>query len=100
MLEQFKVCMYSSRPLKNRVGQEQFYALDLDKLAEVTKTLRSKAVKSMNIKGGYAEFNVKASVGQNMFVSIPYSDGWTVMIDGEEQKPELDRWQRIFNTSS
>ena len=22
-------------------------------------------------------------------MSIPYSDGWTVMIDGEEQKPEL-----------
>lgn len=87
--EQFKVRMYSFRPLKNRVGEEQFYALDLDKLAEVTKALRKKAVKSMNIKDGYAEFNVKAREGQNMFVSIPYSDGWTVMIDGEEQKPEL-----------
>lgn len=83
------VSIYSDMPLTVRAGSEQFYALDLDKLAEVTEKLRQKAVNRADIKNGNVTFYADATEGQSLFVSIPYSDGWTISVNGNEVEPDV-----------
>lgn len=71
------------------IGEEQFYALDLDKLAEVTERISSNEVEAIQIENGYAAISVKAEKGEKLYVSVPYDSGWKIRLNGNEVEPEL-----------
>lgn len=68
---------------------EQFYALNLDVLAEVSSKISARSVDSLEIENGYAHVVVDAKSGEKLFVSIPYDRGWKVSLNGKEITPEL-----------
>ena len=71
-------------------GQEQFYALDLDKLSEVVNIISSKSVDNCIIENGYAKITVKENKnGQNLYISIPYDSGWRITLNGKKIVPEV-----------
>lgn len=72
------------------VKSEQFYALNLDKLWEVTQQIAGKGADEIQVENGKADFAVhKAAAGENLYTSVPYDDGWKVMVNGEDVKPQL-----------
>lgn len=70
-------------------GDEQFYALDLEVLGRVTEKIRQRQVETVDIQNGLATFEVHADRETDLFISIPYDDGWTVMHNGEKIIPQL-----------
>lgn len=70
-------------------GDEQFYALDLEVLGRVTEKIRQRQVETVDIQNGLATFEVHADQETDLFISIPYDDGWTVMHNGKKIIPEL-----------
>ena len=70
-------------------GGEQFYALNLDVLAEVTQKISSRQVETLEIENGYAYVTVNAVEGEKLYVSIPYDRGWKITLNGEKITPEL-----------
>jgi len=68
---------------------EQFYALDLDKLAEVTKKLSLREASSIKLENGHVAIEIDASKGENLYLSIPYDTGWKVMLNGKEIETEM-----------
>ncbi len=65
-------------------GTEQFYALNLDVLGEVSDMLQTREVETMSVENGKANFEVETDEEASLFVSIPYDRGWTVRNNGEE----------------
>ncbi|MCD8131022.1 MAG: YfhO family protein [Lachnospiraceae bacterium] len=74
---------------ENQILDEQFYALDLDALAQVTESLSLRAADTSLIENGYACFQVSAESGERLYISVPYNAGWTVTVNGKEVEPEL-----------
>lgn len=72
-------------------GEEQFYALDLDYLQTVSEILRTKAehVSRSEITNQKACFEVEASEGEDLYVSIPHDNGWRITRNGEWLKVRL-----------
>lgn len=70
-------------------GAEQFYALNLDKLAEVSEKISAHKVDSLELENGYAHVVTNAKAGEKLFISIPYDRGWKVTLNGEKVMPEL-----------
>ena len=70
-------------------GNEQFFALDLDLLAEVTEVLRAKAADEISVENGRVEITAAVSARENLYISIPYDECWTVTLNGQEIDPEL-----------
>lgn len=70
-------------------GKEQFYALDLDLLEEVSKELQSREADSISIENGKVEIMVDANEGDSLYLSIPYDKGWTIYVNGEEVTADL-----------
>lgn len=73
------------------VESAQFYALDLERLAEVTQELKdNNKVVDYQISNGYARINASAKgTGQILYVTIPYDKGWAVKRNGEKISTEL-----------
>lgn len=72
-------------------GEEQFYALDLDYLQTVSEILRTKAehMSRSEITNQKACFEVEASEGEDLYVSIPHDNGWRITRNGEWLKVRL-----------
>ncbi|MCD7918958.1 MAG: YfhO family protein [Clostridiales bacterium] len=79
----------NTRNYDSAVKSEQFYVLDLDKLAEVSEVLTARAADTISIQNGTAYFEVTANEGENLLVSIPCDSGWTITLNGEEAEAEL-----------
>lgn len=78
---------YSSYEVKD--GEEQFYALDLQKLSQIQKQFLERRAEKIQIQNGYAFFEVKSDKKENLFISIPYDAGWTVQVNGRTISPSL-----------
>ena len=75
---------------------EQFYALDLDRLAEGSARIRerSAAVRELEVSNGKISCTVDASEGQKLILSVPASKGWTARLNG--QKTEFSAYEDCF----
>lgn len=74
----------TKQPERLEMGNEQFYAVDLDAFARVTDALRQRAASQISVENGRARFTVSAAEeGERLFVSIPCDKGWTVVRNGE-----------------
>lgn len=71
------------------VKEEQFYALDLNKLQDVVSKLREAEVQNLKIENGKILCSVNAQEGQYLYIPIAYSDGWTAEINGQKIDIEL-----------
>ncbi len=65
---------------------EQFYALDLERMAALTAQIRarSEAVRDLRIGNGRISCVVDADEGQSLLLSVPASDGWTALRNGQK----------------
>ena len=71
-------------------SKAQFYALNLDRLAEITEQLRSREASNYEIKNGAVKVNVdSAGDNQCLFLSVPYDKGWSIKRNGEKISTNL-----------
>ena len=66
------------------IVQFSFYSLDEEKFFRGYEYLKEGALKIEEYDGSYIKGAVAAKENQMIFTSIPYSDGWSAYIDGEE----------------
>ena len=71
------------------VQDVQFYALDLDRLAEVTEKIKSREAKTLTIENGYLKCEIEAFEGESAYLSVPFDEGWTILLNGKEVEPDL-----------
>lgn len=72
------------------IDEEQFYALDLNLLADVTQRLRAGSVMdSTQIENGHVQAQVQAEAGQRLMLSVPLDRAWKVFRNGKQIEPEL-----------
>ena len=68
--------------LKTKTGlhikEEQFYALDLRALEEVSKRIKTDEINDLNIKNGDISCIVNAEKDDILFLSVPYHKGWHI----------------------
>jgi uncharacterized membrane protein YfhO len=83
------VTLSASSGYNIQAGTEQFYALDLDLLEQITETISSREAEACTMENGYVEVQVYAKQGENLYLSVPYNQGWTVTVNGAEVKPDL-----------
>ena len=60
------------------------YSLDYDKYLKFTKILSASSLDIVNYNSGYIEGLISITNDGHIFTSIPYSDGWTVKVDGKK----------------
>ena len=72
-----------------KLKDEQFFALDLDKLAKASAAIRerSSGVRELKIENGRISCRVNARGEQKLLLAVPASEGWTARING--QKTEI-----------
>ena len=72
---------------------EQFYALDLDKLAKASAEIRerSSGIRELRIENGRISCRVDAREGHKLLLAVPASKGWTARING--QKTEIGAFE-------
>lgn len=68
---------------------EQFYALDLDRLQEVTARLKANAVQNTKYQYGSISIQSEAEEGDALFLSVPADNGWRIKLNGESVTPEF-----------
>lgn len=79
----------SAAPCSIAFGSEQFYALDLDLLAEVSKKLSAKKAESISVEDGEIRLTIEADGEENLYLSVPYDDCWKVVLNGNTIETEL-----------
>lgn len=73
-----------------KMSEMQFYALDLNKMSEVTAKLKEKEAEDTYIENGLVTINVEAALeNQSVYVSVPYDKGWKITRNGEKVDAEL-----------
>lgn len=72
-----------------KYGEEQFYALNLDILKEITDTLVNNVPDTVEIENEHVHINVNGHENQKLYLAIPYDKGWTVYNNGDEISPDL-----------
>lgn len=72
-----------------KYGEEQFYALNLDTLKEISKILSVNVPDNIEIENGYVHINTKGHSNQEIYLSIPYDKGWKVYLNGKKISPGL-----------
>ena len=65
---------------------EQFFALDLERLAQLAARIRQRAdsVTDLKISNGKITCTVEAKEGQKLLLSVPASRGWTARVNGQK----------------
>lgn len=71
------------------LADEQFYALDLEALGEITDLISRREADNLSIQNGQVLCSVEAEEGDSLFLSVPYHSGWTILRNGEKTEPEL-----------
>lgn len=79
----------SETPYDESKDDAQFYALNVDKLAEVTKAISENEVKFTKFENGNVELSFTSDKQQRLYLSIPYDKGWHIEVNGKEVEPEL-----------
>ncbi len=68
--------------LKTKTGlhikEEQFYALNLKVLEEVSKSIKAREINNLNLKNGDIRCVVTAEDDDILFLSVPYHKGWDI----------------------
>lgn len=67
----------------------QFYALNLDKLEQASKSISENEVQFTKFENGCVELDVSSDKKQRLYLSIPYDKGWKIEVNGEKAEPEL-----------
>ena len=69
-----------------KLYEEQFYALDLDRLSEISALIRvrSATVRDLDIRNGAISCTADAAEGQFLILSVPASKGWTAFVNGKK----------------
>lgn len=83
------ITIQTPNPDSFKIGEEQFYALDLDLLQKISTTLTANKPETSIIENGYAYFELSASQGEYLFTSIPVDKNWTIMLNDQIINPEL-----------
>ena len=87
--ESFKIEVQADDALVSN-GREQFYALNLDMLDDITTSMKEEnTVSDMQIQNGYARIEAYGTGDNCLFVSIPYDECWTITCNGEKITPQL-----------
>ncbi len=71
------------------VTEEQFYALDLDRLKAVTDAIKDRDNGEFSFFGEHAVCRVSAQEGDLLYIAVPYHQGWTITKNGKEIDPDL-----------
>lgn len=71
------------------IGDVQFYVLNLDELAAVTREIQSNGADNLEVENGYLKCTVEGEEGESAYISVPYDEGWTITLNGKEIEPEL-----------
>ena len=66
---------------------ELFYTFDYDTFETAVATLKERTWELSEYSDTYLEGKIEASDGQVLFTTIPYEEGWTIKVDGEEVTP-------------
>ncbi len=69
-------------------GGEQFYALDLGLMKELTAKAKAKEVRDLDFQNGHISFSVNADAGEKLFLSVPCDPGWRIRLNGEAVSAE------------
>ena len=84
------ITVTSSNNIDFAMDKVCFYSLDLDLLKQVTEELASKTPQSMSMKNGYVSINIQAAdEGENLYLSVPQSDGWLITENGNRIEGKL-----------
>ena len=69
-----------------KLYEEQFYALDLDRLSEISALIRvrSATVRDLDIRNGAISCTADAAEGRFLILSVPASKGWTAFVNGKK----------------
>ena len=72
-------------------GEEQFYALDLNKLQEVTDKIRKEAGHiDYQLQNGRIHIETEpVEKGKALFLSVPADEGWSIQMNGKDIQPEI-----------
>lgn len=73
---------------KDFFSDEQFYALDLDALKQVTDLLK-RNISDIEIHNNSVKIHVSSDLKQYLYTSVPYESGWHIENNGKEVKPQL-----------
>lgn len=73
---------------KDFFSDEQFYALDLDALKQVTDKIKENTA-DLKIDKNSVKIHVSSDQKQYLYTSIPYEKGWIITNHGKEVKPVL-----------
>ena len=68
---------------------EQFYALDLKRLDEVSQKLKAGAVADFSYHKSDVRCTVQSQKGEYLYLSFPYHKGWTILRNGVKIEPIL-----------
>ena len=76
-----------------KLYEEQFYALDLDRLSEISALIRvrSATVRDLDIRNGAISCTADAAEGRFLTLSVPASKGWTAFVNGK--KTPIDTYE-------
>lgn len=72
-----------------RYGEAQFYALNLDVLEEVSGILSSQPVDDIQLGKGEIHHEIEVDSDKYLYLSVPYSDGWSIQVNGQDVEPLL-----------
>ena len=81
------VTLRTSTP--ERYGEAQFYALNLDALAEASSLLSSQPVNDIELGKGEIHHEIEVDSDKYLYLSVPYSDGWSIKVNGQDVEPLL-----------
>jgi len=70
------------------IKDEQFYALDLKALDEVSRIIRAGEVLDLSYKDGDLYCVVNGNQNDRLFLSIPYHKGWHITRNGKTIQPD------------
>lgn len=68
----------------------QFFYLDLKELENVVDEISKKKINDINMCDGNVVCTIEhAEKNEKLYLSIPYEDGWEILVNGQEIEPEL-----------
>ena len=67
------------------IDEVQLYYCHMDKFQEVYKNLSSNIIENTVYEDGYVKGNIEVTADKTlMYTSIPYDEGWSLKVDGED----------------
>ncbi len=68
---------------------EVFYSLNIDLFEACIHEIRSGAVSELSVDDGHIAAEYTADKDGQIMLTVPYSDSWSVSVNGKEVKPEV-----------